>query len=90
MSAAALRVDVGAVRLVVRDDHFGAELAQNARRRFVGGAVGDIDSDAHFFERHLSRETGLGELDVTAEGVVDARGASDFSRRSGESNRSRR
>src|SRR6266576_5332978 len=50
MSAAALRVDVHAVRLVVRDDDFRAELAQNARRRFVSSAVSHIDRDAHFLE----------------------------------------
>ena len=38
--------------LVVRDDDFRAQLAQNARGRFVGRAIRDIDGDPHFFERH--------------------------------------
>ena len=52
MRAAAVGVDVGAVRLVVRDGQLGAEFAQNAGGRFVTGAVRDIDRDVHFFERH--------------------------------------
>src|ERR1700730_4089519 len=79
MSAATLRVDVHAVRLVVRDDDFRAELAQNARRRFVGGAVSHIDRYAHFLERHPTRKARLGKFDIAAKRVVDARGAPDFS-----------
>ena len=73
-------VDVGAVRLVVRDGQFRPELAQNAGRRFVAGAVRDIDRDAHFLERHPARETGFGKLHVTPEGVIDAGGAPDLLR----------
>ena len=83
--AAAFGVDVGAVRLVVRDRQFGAEFAQNARRRFVSRAVRDIDRDAHFLERHPARKTRLGKFHVTAERVVDAAGAADLPR--GRSNR---
>ena len=76
--AAATVVNIHAVRLIVNNGDIGAELAQDARRRFVSGAVGHIDSDTHFFERHFSGETRLGEFNVAAKRVVDARGASDF------------
>jgi len=79
MRAAALRVDVHAVRLVVRNDDLRPELAQNARRRFVSSAVGHIDRHAHFLKRHPARKARLGKFDIATEGVIDARGASDFS-----------
>ena len=80
MRAAAVAVDVRPVRLVVEDLQVRTELAQNAGRRFVGGAVRDIDGDAHFLERHAARETRLGELNVAPERIVDAGGAADLPR----------
>ena len=50
VNAAALRVDVCAVRVVMRNCHFRAQLTQNARCRFVGGAIRNIHSDVHFLE----------------------------------------
>src|SRR3984893_796583 len=78
MRAAAFRIDVGPVRLVMRHDHFRAELAQNTRGRFVSGAIGNVDRDAHLLERHSARKTSLGELDVAAKRVVNALGAPNF------------
>src|SRR5438105_2963466 len=80
-SAAALGVDVYPVWFVVRDRQSGAEFPENARCRFVGSAVRDIDGDRHFLERHFSREAGFRELDVTSQRIVDASGAPDLSRR---------
>ena len=80
MHAAAVVVDVHAVRLVVRYDHLRAEFAQNARRRFVGGAICDIDSRRAFLRATFRGKTRLGEFHVAAERVIDARGASDFVR----------
>ncbi len=80
VNAAALGVDVGSVGLVVRDGQFRSELAQDAGGRFVGGAVRDIDRDAHFLERHPARKTGFRKLDVAAERVIDPGGAADLLR----------
>src|SRR5207247_9597467 len=77
--APALRVEVRAVRFVVRDGYLRPEFAQNAWRRFVGGAVRHIDSDAHLLERHTARETRFGKFNVTAKGVINPRGAPDVS-----------
>src|SRR6202011_4068374 len=79
MSAAAAVVNVDPVGLVVGAGDVSAELAQNARRRFVGGAIRDIDGDAYFFERHFSGETRLREFDVAPKGIINARSPSDFS-----------
>ena len=46
MGTAASVVDIHSVRLVVCDRDVGPELAQNARRRFVSGAIRNIDGDA--------------------------------------------
>ena len=81
MNAAASVVDIRAVWLVMRHCDLRAEFAQNARRRFVGRAICDIDGDAHFFERHSSRKTRLGEFNVTAKRIINSRGASDFAGR---------
>src|SRR5581483_3315614 len=78
MRATTIGIDVGAVRFVVPNDDFGAELAQNTRRRFVSGTVRDINRDAHSFKRHLARETLLREFDVTSKRVIDARRTTDF------------
>ncbi len=75
---------------VMRDGNIRAELAQNARRRFVSCAICNIDRDPHFFERHSARKTGFGEFDIAAERIIDSRGASDFVWRSAGWNRSRR
>jgi hypothetical protein len=74
---AALLVDVGAVGLVAVDEDLGTEFAKDAGGGLVGGAVGAIDDDAHAFERERAGQGGLGELDVTAEGVLDADGFAD-------------
>ena len=58
-----------------------AKFAQNARRRFVGGAICDVHSHSHFLERHSTWKTCLGEFDVATERIIDARGASDFAGR---------
>jgi hypothetical protein len=65
----------------VRHRHFRSQLTQNARGRFVAGAIGNIDGDPHFFERHPAGETRFRKLDVTPEGVVDPGGAPDLLRR---------
>src|SRR5438132_13426098 len=59
----------------------GPELAQNARRRLVSGAVRDVDCDAQFLERHFSRKTRLCEFDIAAKRVINSRGASNFTGR---------
>ena len=79
INAAAFCVDICAVRLVVRDRHFRAKLAQNARRRLIGSAVRHIDGDAHFVQRHAARKARLGKFDIATKRVIDARGTSDFS-----------
>ena len=66
MHAAATVVDVHAIRLVMRHGDVRAQLAQNARRGFVGSAIRDIDSDAHFLERHSPWKTCFGEFHVAA------------------------
>ena len=76
--AAAAVVDIHAIGLIMRDHHVCPELAQDAWSRFISGAVGHIDSDAHFFERHPSRKARLGKFHITAECVIDARGTPDF------------
>src|SRR5436190_2148484 len=73
-------VDVHTVRLVMRDRNLGAQLAQNARRRFVSGAVRHIDRDSQPFKRHVARETAFCEFHITAKRVVDSRRATNFSR----------
>jgi len=78
MRAAAAVVDIHAIGLIMRDRHVCSELAQDAWRRFISGAVCHIDSDAHFFERHPSRKARLGKFYITAECVIDARGTPDF------------
>ena len=79
-SAAALRVDVCSVRFVVHDGCVRAELAQNAGRGFVSGAVRHVHRHPHFLQRHSARKTRLGKLDVTAKRVIDSAGPSDLSR----------
>src|SRR5437016_933658 len=80
MSTAAVSVDIGSVRRVMRDGDISPKLAQNAGRGFVGGAICDIDRDPHFFQSHSARKTLLGKLDVTAKSVVNSGGAADFAR----------
>src|SRR5437867_6807221 len=80
MNAAAAVIDIHAIRLVMRHCDVRAQLAQNARRRFVSGAICHIDSHAHFLERHSAWETRFGEFHVATERVVNSRGASDFVR----------
>jgi hypothetical protein len=63
----------------VRDRQSGAEFPKNARARFVGSAVCDIDGDRHFLERHFPREAGFRELDITPQRIIDSSRASDFS-----------
>src|SRR4029453_12681926 len=79
VNAAALRIDVRAVRLVVRDRHFRAKLAQNAWGRLIGGAVRHIDSDPHFLKRHTARKARFGKFDITAKSIIDTRRRSYFS-----------
>jgi len=81
MRTAASVVDVHSVRLVVCNRDVGPELAQNARRRLVSGAVRDVDCDAQFLERHFSRKTRLCEFDIAAKRVINSRGASNFTGR---------
>src|SRR5262249_28358202 len=78
INAAAAIVDVHAIRLVVRHGDVRSKLAQNAGRRFVSGAIRDIDSNTHFVERHSLGKTRFGEFHIAAERVIDSRGASDF------------
>src|SRR5437868_2191129 len=76
MNAAASIVDVHTVWLVVRHGKVRTEFAQNARRRFVSGAICDVHRDSHFFERHSTGKARLREFNVTTERVIDARRAS--------------
>jgi hypothetical protein len=62
----------------MRDGNIRAQLAQNARRRFVGGSICNIDCYPHFLERHSTRKTRFGEFHVATERVIDSGGASDF------------
>ena len=78
MNAAATIVDVHAVWLVVRHGNVGTKFAQDARRRFVSGAICDIHRDPHFFERHSTGKTRLGEFNIATERIIDACRAADF------------
>ena len=59
---AAIFVDVFAVGLVVENDDFRAEFAQDAGRGFVGRAVAAIQNDFHAFERQAARETRIWQI----------------------------
>ena len=63
---AAIAVDVGAVGRVADDENFRAQLAQDARRGLVGGAVGAVHHDAHAVQGQALGEGGLGKLNVAA------------------------
>jgi hypothetical protein len=75
---AAILVDVFSVRLIAKDKNLGAELAQDAGRGFVGGAVRAIRHDAQPLERQTARRARLGKLDVAAQRVVNAHGLADL------------
>ena len=81
MHAAATVVDIHAIRLVMRHGHVRAQFTQNTRSRFVSRAIRDIHGNSHFLERHAARETRFDKFHVTAERVINSRGASDFVRR---------
>ena len=78
VGAAAVGVDVGAVGVVVDDDKVGAEFAQDAGAGLVGRAVAAIERDAERLERVAAGKALLGEFDIAAEGVVDAKSLPDF------------
>src|SRR5213082_3293087 len=59
--------------------------SQNARCRFVSGAICDIHSDAHFLERHSLGKTCLREFHITTERVIDSCGSTNVVR--GRTNR---
>ena len=48
---AAIQIDVFAIGLVVENDDFRAEFAQDAGGRFVGGAVTAVQNNLQAFER---------------------------------------
>src|SRR5689334_17657797 len=81
MSAAATGVDVHSVGLIVGDDHFGSELAQNAGTRFVGCAIRYVDGNPQLFERHFSREARLSEFNIPSKGVINPGGTSNVTSR---------
>src|SRR6267154_746208 len=81
MNTAAAVVDINTVWLVVRHGDVRAKFAQNARCRFVSGAICDVHSHSHFLKRHSTWKTRLGEFDVATERIIDARRASDFAGR---------
>ncbi len=68
-------VDVHAVGLDAERKHFRAQLPQRFGRHLVSGAVGAIDHDAHALERHVARQSVLGEFDIARAHVIDAAGA---------------
>ena len=80
MHAAATVVNVDPIGLVVRHGNLSAQLAQNARRRFVSSAIRYIHCDAHFLERHSLGKTRFGEFNVAAERVIDSRRATNVVR----------
>src|SRR6188472_1079712 len=77
MNTAAAVVDINTVWLVVRHGDVRAKFAQNARGRFVSGAIRDVYSHSHFLKRHSTRKTRLGEFNVATKRIVDASCASD-------------
>src|SRR5437868_3953800 len=79
MRAAAVGVDVSAIRSVVSDGDVCAQLAQNAGGGFISRTVRYVDRDAGFLQSHSARKTLLGKLDVAAQRVVNSRGTPDFS-----------
>jgi hypothetical protein len=75
--AAAVVVDVVAIGGGVDGDDFGAELAEDLRGDFAGGAVGAIDDDFHAVEAFGEGEGVLSHHLVEACGVIEVGEASD-------------
>ena len=78
MGAAAVGVDICAVRMVVDHDEIGSQFAQDAGTGLVGGTICAVECDAERLEREVTRKTLLRKLDIAAECVVDAEGLADF------------
>ena len=80
MRAAAVCVDICAIRGVVNDISFGTEFSQNARSGFVSGAVCAIDSNSQRIQRSPARKALFGKFDIAPQSVVDAEGLADLRR----------
>src|SRR4051794_24359823 len=78
MHGATIQIDVGSIRLISTNDHFGTKFAQHAWSRLVGRAVRAINNDADPIQRHLFGEGRFSEFNVAAQRVIDTDGFANF------------